>query len=108
MRCEGESTLSMRLRLELTDPGFDHTVLSEFRTRLIAGNAEHLLLDMMLKLFKERGWLKARGKQRTDSTHVQDIHPRAQSRAVRGRNPTPCVELPGSGSTRVAARSQLS
>lgn len=60
----------MRLHLELTDPGFDHTVLSEFRARLIAGNAEQLLLDTMLKLFKERGWLKARGKQRTDSTHV--------------------------------------
>jgi hypothetical protein len=37
---------------------------------LLAGNAEQLLLDTMLTLFKERGWLKARGKQRTDSTHV--------------------------------------
>jgi transposase len=58
------------LGLELTDPGFDHTVLSEFRARLVAGNGEQLLLDAMLTLFKERGWLKARGKQRTDSTHV--------------------------------------
>src|SRR5579859_3587231 len=58
------------LGLELTDPGFDHTVLSEFRARLVAGNVEQLLLDAMLTLFKERGWLKARGKQRTDSTHV--------------------------------------
>src|SRR5262245_55953601 len=33
------------LGLELTDPGFDHTVLSEFRTRLITGKAEQLLLD---------------------------------------------------------------
>ncbi len=31
------------LGLALTDPGFDHTVLSEFRTRLIAGSAELLL-----------------------------------------------------------------
>src|SRR5919108_4816003 len=31
------------LRLELTDPGFDASVLSEFRTRLIAGAAESLL-----------------------------------------------------------------
>jgi transposase len=30
------------LGLELTDPGFHHTVLSEFRTRLIAGEAEQL------------------------------------------------------------------
>jgi transposase len=58
------------LGLELTDPGFDHTVLSEFRTRLVAGNSEQALLDTMLILFKERGWLKARGKQRTDLTHV--------------------------------------
>jgi transposase len=58
------------LGLELTDPGFDHTVLSEFRARLVAGNSEQVLLDAMLTLFKERGWLKARGKQRTDSTHV--------------------------------------
>jgi transposase len=58
------------LGLELTDPGFDHTVLSEFRARLVAGNSEQVLLDTMLTLFKERGWLKARGKQRTDSTHV--------------------------------------
>ncbi len=58
------------LGLELSDPGFDHTVLSAFRARLVAGNSEQMLLDTMLTLFKERGWLKARGKQRTDSTHV--------------------------------------
>ena len=34
------------------------------------GQAEEQLLTVMLTLFKERGWLKARGKQRTDSTHV--------------------------------------
>jgi transposase len=33
------------LALELTDPGFDHTVLSEFRSRLLAGKSESLLLD---------------------------------------------------------------
>ena len=58
------------LGLELADPGFDASVLSEFRTRLIEGQAEEQLLTAMLILFKERGWLKARGKQRTDSTHV--------------------------------------
>ncbi|OLV16598.1 Transposase [Deinococcus marmoris] len=36
------------LSLELDDSGFDHTVLSEFRTRLVQGNAELLLLDHML------------------------------------------------------------
>jgi transposase len=58
------------LSLELTDPGFDASVLSEFRTRLIAGSAEHQLFDLMLDAFRERKLLKARGRQRTDSTHV--------------------------------------
>jgi transposase len=58
------------LGLELTDPGFDYSVLSEFRTRIIAGGVEHLLLETMLTYLQERGLLKARGKQRTDSTHI--------------------------------------
>jgi transposase len=66
------------LGLELTDPGFHFSVLTEFRARLVAGGAEHLLLDTMLEHFKARGLVKARGKQRTDSTHVlgavHDLH----------------------------------
>jgi transposase len=58
------------LSLELTDPGFDHSVLSEFRTRLITGSAEQRLLDAVLDCCRQRGWLKARGRQRTDSTQV--------------------------------------
>src|SRR5215212_7205575 len=58
------------LGLELTDPGFHVSVLGEFRARLVAGGAEHLLLDTMLERFKARGLVKAPGKQRTDSTHV--------------------------------------
>ena len=58
------------LSLELTDPGFDHTVLSEFRSRLVEGGAERLLFDLLLHRFHELGLLKARGRQRTDSTHV--------------------------------------
>src|SRR5260221_5180562 len=58
------------LSLELTDTGFDHTVLSEFRSRLVEGNAEQRLLDLLLERCREGGWLKAHGRQRTDSTHV--------------------------------------
>jgi len=58
------------LGLELADPGIDASVLSEFRERLVAGQAETLLLDVLLERCKQRGWLKAGGKQRTDSTHV--------------------------------------
>jgi transposase len=57
------------LSLELSDPGFDRTVLSEFRTRLAAGQAEQLI-ETLLARVRERGLLKARGRQRTDSTHI--------------------------------------
>jgi transposase len=58
------------LSLELTDAGFDYSVLSEFRTRLLEGNAGQRLLDRMLEQFQAHDLLKARGQQRTDSTHV--------------------------------------
>lgn len=62
--------LKYLLGLELNDAGFDFSVLSEFRTRLLNGSAEERLLDVMLKLFQERKWLKAGGKQRSDATHI--------------------------------------
>ncbi len=71
------------LGLELTDPGFDSTVLCEFRARLVKGDAEQLILDRLLERCRERGWLKARGRQRTDSTHVLA--------AVRAVNRLECV-----------------
>src|SRR5215472_559561 len=40
------------LSLELTDPGFDFSLLSEFRTRLLAGEAETHLLQAILQLCK--------------------------------------------------------
>ncbi len=58
------------LGLQLTDPGFNFSVLSEFRSRLVEGGKERLLLEKLLEGCKERGYLKMRGRQRTDSTHV--------------------------------------
>jgi transposase len=58
------------LSLELTDDGFNFSVLSEFRTRLLNNGAESRLFEIMLKGFQERKLLKSRGKQRTDSTHI--------------------------------------
>ncbi|MDQ6602365.1 MAG: transposase, partial [Chloroflexota bacterium] len=58
------------LSLALDDPGFDASVLSEFRTRLVSGGLEQRMLDLMLEHFRAHKLLKARGKQRTDSTHV--------------------------------------
>jgi transposase len=62
--------LKYALGLALEDPGFDFSVLCEFRARLIAGGQDQRLLDVMLERLHERGFVKARGKQRTDSTHV--------------------------------------
>src|SRR5215212_7951299 len=58
------------LGLQLSDPGFNFSVLSEFRTRLVEGGKERLLLEELLEGCKERGYLKVRGRARTDSTHV--------------------------------------
>ncbi len=52
------------LGLELTDTGFDFSVLSDFRARLVAGQAEQLLLDALLDRCKAAGLVKSRGKQR--------------------------------------------
>jgi transposase len=45
-------------------------VLTEFRQRLLAQGAEERLLDKLLQVCRQRGWLKAGGKMRTDATHV--------------------------------------
>jgi transposase len=58
------------LSLDLMDPGFDFTLLHDFRYRLLTHEAGQRFLDTFLAACKARGWLKARGTQRTDSTHV--------------------------------------
>jgi transposase len=58
------------LGLALEDPGFDFSVLSEFRARLIAGAAEQRLLSLLLVQCQAHGLLKTRGRQRTDATNV--------------------------------------
>ena len=50
------------LSLELTDPGFDHTVISEFRSRLVAGNAEQRLLDLLAGALPGRWLAQGSGK----------------------------------------------
>ena len=58
------------LGLDLQDAGFDHTVLSEFRSRVVAHGFEEKVLDLLLARLKELGLVGAGGKQRTDSTAV--------------------------------------
>ena len=52
------------------DPGFDHSVLPEFRARVAAGGLEQVVLDTLLAKLAAEGLVRAGGKQRTDSTHV--------------------------------------
>src|SRR5262249_28917527 len=71
------------LCLELTDSGFDHTVLSEFRNRLLKSVTEQLIFDTLLSKIRAKELLKDSGRQRTDSTHVLA--------AVRAMNRLECV-----------------
>ena len=58
------------LGLSLEEAGFDASVLSEFRGRLLEYEAERHVFEVMLDQFQARGLVKAGGRQRTDSTHV--------------------------------------
>ncbi|MFJ1554719.1 transposase [Streptomyces mirabilis] len=58
------------LGLELDDPGFDFTVLGDFRSRLITHGLEERVLEVVLARLSQAGLLRAGGRQRTDSTHV--------------------------------------
>lgn len=58
------------LALELADPGFDFSVLSEFRDRLVTADGGRPVLDGILAAAREKGLLSRGGKARTDSTHV--------------------------------------
>ena len=58
------------LSLELTDAGFDFTLLHDFRQRLLTHDGAQRLLDTLLDTCKKRSWIKTQGKQRTDSTYV--------------------------------------
>jgi transposase len=58
------------LSLSLTDQGFDHSVLSEFRDRVVAGDPDALVLEPLLARCQDLGLLTSGGRQRTDSTHV--------------------------------------
>src|SRR5216683_2566550 len=58
------------LGLDLDDPGFHHSVLGDFRDRLLEDGRVDRLLDLALARLKEAGLVRERTTQRTDSTHV--------------------------------------
>jgi transposase len=58
------------LGLEMTDQGFDFSVLSGFRARLLAAGPGQRPLELLLARLKAAGLVAAGMRQRTDSTHV--------------------------------------
>lgn len=71
------------LVLPLEAPGFDASVLCEFRSRLLDHGAELLVFEQVLDALRGHGLLRTRGRQRSDSTHVLA--------AVRALNRLACV-----------------
>jgi transposase len=67
VRCRIDFTYA--LGLDLDDPGFHHSVLSDFRDRLAEGDRADRLLGLALTRIRRAGLLKGRVTQRTDSTH---------------------------------------
>jgi transposase len=58
------------LHLGLMYAGFDHSVLCEFRQRLIAHDAQRRVFDQLLLALRQAGLLKGKHMQRTDSLAV--------------------------------------
>ncbi|MGW1196550.1 transposase [Streptomyces sp. NPDC002536] len=58
------------LALDLDDPGFHHSVLADFRERLLHDGRADRLLDLALAQLKDAGLVRERTTQRTDSTHM--------------------------------------
>ncbi len=94
------------LRLELGDAGFDASALSEFRSRLLAGVAESLLLDTLLNWCCNRQLLKAGGRQRTDSTQYSGSSACPESGGAGWRSYAACPQQSCGGGTGLAVVSQ--
>lgn len=58
------------LHLPLSYGGFDHSVLCEFRDRLVESEQQALVFDQLLGRLRELGLMRSGGKQRTDSFSV--------------------------------------
>jgi transposase len=70
------------LGLELTDVGFDFSVLCEFRERPLRAQAGPRIFEHLVEKLSDGGWIKKRGVQRTDSTHVPRDAQRDSSKGV--------------------------
>ena len=66
----GPARWKYALGLPLTDSGFDASLLTEFRKRLVEHEIQDFVLNRILEFCKREGLIKTNSKQRTDSTHV--------------------------------------
>src|SRR5688572_10706927 len=58
------------LGLALDDAGFERSLRSELRARLVEGNGDQRRREILLAPLQQRGLLKGRGRQRTASTPI--------------------------------------
>ncbi|MFB9838832.1 transposase [Actinoallomurus acaciae] len=100
MRCRID--FKYALGLELDDPGFHHSVLTDFCDRLLRDGRADRLLDLALARLKEAGLVRERTAQRTAR---QSQASRDAARAVTGRPGTggPVRWRPGASTGRAAA-----
>jgi len=80
------------LGLSLADRGLDDSVLSEFRARVVEHGMEARVLDLLVARLVDKGLLKSRGKQRTDSTHILAAVRQLNQIELVGETVRACVE----------------
>jgi transposase len=80
------------LGLDLDDEGFDASVLSEFRTRVVEHGLEQRVLDLLWDALRTEGLVGAGGKARTDSTHVISAVGDLNRLELAGESVRACVE----------------
>ena len=80
------------LGLGLEDGGFDASVLSEFRTRVVEHGLEERVLDLLLTALAAQGLVTPGGKARTDSTHVISAVRDLNRLEVAGESVRACLE----------------
>ena len=93
--------------LELTDPGFDHTVLSEFRARLVQGTRRSGYSTVLLEQCASARLAQSPGAP-ADRCHACAGHGACpQPVGVRGRDAAPCAECASGGGSGVAAQAYV-
>ncbi len=92
------------LGLDLPDPGFDDSILSEFRARVAGGGLDQVVLDTLLERLAADGLVKPGGKMRTDSTHVVSAVRDLNRLELAGESVRACLEALAVAAPQVVAQ----